>query len=168
MKSKETKLCFSGYTSEDMPRNEEDYRALQLKLKKEIEDAIKHGINTFYFSAWYGFDLMCANIILQRKKIINIFQHKSIKLVAVIPYEEQAKNWKEQHRELYYNTLAQCDDVITLNTRFHLKSNDDAVSYMVDRCSNMLCYYDGSAIEREYVIQYAKLKHLDIKNVYES
>ncbi len=46
---------FCGYKSEQMPKNEE---------------AIKQGIITLYFAAWHGYALICANLSLQRKRIV--------------------------------------------------------------------------------------------------
>ena len=40
---------------------------LKLRLWEEINKAIENGIDTFYFGACYGFDLMCADIVAKRK-----------------------------------------------------------------------------------------------------
>jgi len=43
----------------------------------------------------YGFDLICAEQVLIRKQIIRNTDPAKIKLVAVVPFEDQAAKWKE-------------------------------------------------------------------------
>lgn len=56
-------LCFTGHRSEKLPKTAEQLETLKLKLWEEIDKAIENGIDTFYFGACYGFDLMCAGIV---------------------------------------------------------------------------------------------------------
>jgi len=74
---------------------------------EEIDNAIEKGINTFYSGDCYGFDLKCAGIALKRKSVAEMLNPKLLKLIAVVPFEEQSKNWNEKNREIYYNTLVQ-------------------------------------------------------------
>ena len=114
MQKKENALCFSGHRSEKLPNTEEEMKKLKLKLWEEIDKAIENGIDTFYFGACYGFDLLCADIVAKRKRVIKTSDPKIIKLIAVTPFENQAIRWKEADRETYYDTLPHCDEVITL------------------------------------------------------
>lgn len=166
---KDTSLCFSGHRTERLPQTKSELENLKESLYQQIDNEIKNGIDTFYFGGCYGFDLMCAEIVLERKKIIEFFCPKFIKLIAVIPHEEQAKNWSEDDRELYYNILAQCDDVITLYTRFCNGCYYERNRYMVDKSSKMICYYNGEkGGGTEYTVSYAKKNNLEIINLYKS
>ena len=168
MQKKEHSLCFTGHRSEKLPRTEERMEKLKLKLWEEIDKAIKNGIDTFYFGACYGFDLLCADIVAKRKRVIKMSDPKIIKLIAVIPFEEQASRWKESDRELYYDLLPKCDEVITLNTHYKQGCYHERNRYMVDRCSQMIAYYDFGSGGTAYTINYAKTDGLEIKNLYES
>lgn len=159
-------LCFSGHKSEKLPQSKEGLERLQKRLNEEIDKAIEDGVNKFYFGACYGFDLMCANEILRRKKVINFKKPKFIKLIAVIPYEEQAIRWNEENRELYYNILGKCDDVITLNTKYKQGCYYKRNRYMVDRTSRLICYYNGGGGITGYIVNYAKKCDLQIVNLY--
>jgi len=116
----------------------------------------------------YGWDLLCADIVVQRKRVIKMNNPKKIKLIAVIPFEEQAKRWKESDREQYYSILSMCDDVITLNTHYRQGCYHERNRYMVDRCSKMICYYDGGTGGTAYTVNYADTNGLEITNLYES
>lgn len=165
MNNREQSLCFSGHRSEKLPHNKEKLENLESRISEEVNKTIVTGFHIFYFGACYGFDLLCADIVLKRKRIIS--DPKGIKLIAVVPFEEQAKNWNKENREIYYNTLAECDNVITLNTKYHQGCYYERNRYMVDHSSKMICYYDGGKGGTAYTVNYAEKNHLKIKNLYE-
>lgn len=155
MNRKQKILCFSGHRSQKLP-SEEELEKLQERLNEEIDKAIKDGIDTFYFGACYGFDLMCANEILSRKKLNNLDKPQSVKLIAVLPYEEQPVRWNEENRELYYTTLEKCDDVITLNSKYIQGCYNQSNRYMVEHSSRLICYYNSSRGRTGYTVNYAE------------
>lgn len=167
MNCKEKSLCFSGHRSERLPQSKEQLEKLKDKLCKEVDKAIEEGFDTFYFGACYGFDLMCAQIVLKRKRVINLENPKIIKLNAIVPFEEQAKNWSDDDRELYYNTLAQCDDVIMLNTKYKPGCYFERNRYMDDRSSRLICYCDEGRGGTQYTVRYAEKNNVQVVNLYE-
>lgn len=168
MQPKEQSLCFSGHRSEKLPQSKEKLESLKLRIREEIDNAMEKGINIFYFGACYGFDLMCADIVLKRKRVVEMLNPQILKLIAVVPFEEQAKNWNEKNREIYYNTLAQCDEVNTLSARYHQGCYYERNRYMVDHSSRMMCYYDGDKGDTEYTVKHAEQNNLQITNLYET
>ena len=108
-------ICFSEHRTEKLPKDKDKLICLLQDLSIEIDKAILEGYYTFIFGACYGFDLLCAEQVLLRKKIIQYKNPVNIKLIAVVPFEEQAAKWKEQDRDKYFNILSKCDDVIILN-----------------------------------------------------
>ena len=140
---------------------------LKIIIGEQVDKAIKEGADTFYFGACYGFDLLCAEIVLMRKRVIHILEPRVIKLIAVVPYEEQPKNWNEVNRELYFATLAQCDEVIILNAKYHQGCFHRRDRYMVDNSSKMICYFDGSK-GTPYTVKYAEKNKVQIINLYET
>lgn len=78
-------LCFRGHRSEKLPQSKEKLERLKLRVGEEIDKAMKAGIEFFYFGACYGFDLLCADIVLGRKKVIEMRNPKIINLIAVLP-----------------------------------------------------------------------------------
>lgn len=167
MHTKETSLTFTGHRNEKLPQTLEGMEKLKNKLWNEVDKAIEDGIDTFYFGGCRGFDLICAEIVSRRKRVIKMSDPKRIALICVVPFEEQAKNWRESDREVYYNILPLCDDVITLNTHYHKGCYHQRNRYMVDRSCRVICYYDGSLGGTAYTVNYATKHNLQITNLYE-
>lgn len=166
MINKENSLCFSGHRRERLPKNKKDMRKLKHFLSNEIDNAIKNGIYTFYFGACYGFDLMCADIVLKRRIIINLITPVKIKLIAVVPFEKQALRWSENDIMLYNNILKQCDNVIKINKDYKNGCYFERNRYMVDHSGTLICYYNGGKGGTAYTVDYAKENNLKIINLY--
>ena len=100
-----SEIPLTGHRSEKLPKTEQEMKHLKQKLLAEIDNAIENGIDTFYMGSCYGFDLLAAQMVLRRKKVISLNKPRqnSIKLVAIIPFEEQASRWSEKDRELYFD-----------------------------------------------------------------
>lgn len=166
MMSKQSTICFSGHRSERLPKPVEGLDELKLALYDEIERAIEDGFDTFLFGAAYGYDLLCAEIVLLRKKVIKKGVLPCIKLVAILPFEEQSVHWSENDREQYYNILPKCDEVITLSKKFYKGAYFDRNRFMVDNSSRLICFYDGSRSGTGQTVSYAKQKGCEIINLY--
>ena len=70
--------CFTGHRSQKLPWkfNEDDlrYKMTRSRVKDEIENAITKGYNHFISGKAIGFDIMCAEIVLEfKKKYKNIY-----------------------------------------------------------------------------------------------
>jgi hypothetical protein len=66
-------ICFTGHRSQKLPWrfNEEDERCIRMKdkLKDIIEKAIKDGYDRFITGMALGFDMICAEIVLDTREI---------------------------------------------------------------------------------------------------
>lgn len=134
----------------------------------EINKAIMDGYDTFMFGACYGVDLICAEQVLIRKRIIRHTDPAKIKLVAVVPFEEQAAGWQERDREKYFDILSGCDEVITLNKQYQNGCYHKRNRYMVDNSNRLICFYDGSSGGTGHTVEYAENKSIHIANIYNS
>lgn len=159
-------VCFSGHRPEKLPQSEQELAMLRDKIFKEVEKAIADGFDTFIVGGARGFDLICAEIVNFRKRIIKPNDPMQIRLISVIPYEEQAVRWKESERELYYDMMAKSDDVITLSVHYHSQVFYNRNRYMVDNSTRLICYHNGSGSGTGYTVKYAEKKQLDIINLY--
>ncbi|MFR9547069.1 MAG: SLOG family protein [Rikenellaceae bacterium] len=161
---KEKIVCFTG--SRHLPKGE-TLEKLKCNLVSEINQTIVDGYDTFLFGSAEGFDLLCGEIIAQMKKIIPIQNPRKIKLIAAIPYEEQAKDFSEENRERYYELLSKCDDVVTLNTHYTSDCYKQRNQYMVDRSSKLIAYYDGGFRSGTgQTVRMAEKQNLKIINLY--
>jgi len=84
-----------------------------------------------------------------------------------VPFEEQASKWREIDRELYFDTLSKCDEVITISTKFNMNCYHNRDRYMVDNSSKLICYYDGGTSGTGSTVNYAKEKGCEIINLYQ-
>lgn len=167
MIDKSKALCFTGHRTEKLPQTTEGQEALQLAIREAIDQAIADGVDTFLMGGCYGFDLMAANVVLLRQRIIYPTDPPCIKLIAVVPFEEQASRWNESNRELYFDTLAKCDEVITLNAHYKNGCYHERNRWLVDNSSHMICYYNGSGSGTGYTVDYANKAGMPITNLYQ-
>lgn len=140
--------------------DEEDEKCLRLKLvlARQISALIEGGVSLFYTGMALGTDQWCAGIVLDMKR-----QYPNVRLIAVLPCETQANKWSPEQRERYFNTLEQCDDVITLNARYTPGCMHERNRYMVDHVQYLLAVYDGGEKGgTAYTIRYAREKKREI------
>lgn len=108
---RERTVCFTGHRSEKLPKGDALER-LRQRLSEEIEKAIQDGYDTFLFGGAYGFDLMAAEEVLKKKVLIDLQNPRHIRLIAIIPFEEQAVRFSVADHERYYEIMPKCDEVI--------------------------------------------------------
>ena len=165
METKLKTICFSGHRTEKLPKGKNEFNLMKQNLMYEIHKATSEGYDTFMFGACYGFDLICAQQILMRKQVIRHTDPTNIKLIAVVPFEDQAAKWKEQDRDKYFDILSKCDHVIILNKHYKSGCYHERNRYMVDNSSKLICYYDGSSGGTRYTVEYAKKQSIEIINL---
>ena len=140
--------------------DESDEQCLKIKalMMERIGALIAGGVTDFYSGMALGVDQWASEIVLDMKKT-----SPSVRLIAVLPYETQADNWAEKHRERHFNTLAQCDEVLTLHTRYTRSCLFERNRYLVDHASYLLAVYDGGSDGgTAYTVRYAKQKRRKI------
>lgn len=158
-------VCFSGHRTKKLPQSPDKLCELEQKVYFEIDKAVNDGFDTFIMGACEGFDLICARQVIIRQKVIKLGDPHKIKLIAAIPYEEQAKDWTENLRDIYYNTLAQCDETIMVNIRYKRGCYFERNRFMVDNSSRLICYCNNEISGTKYTLDYAKKQGLEIINL---
>ena len=144
--------------------DEEHEKCKQLKavLNEQIATLAAGGIRTFYSGMALGADTWLAEAVLDMRKM-----HPSVKLVAVLPCETQANRWSAEQRERYFNILANCDEVITLNAHYTPSCMQERNRYMVDCTGYLLAVYDnGNRGGTAYTVKYAQKKRRKIISIH--
>lgn len=164
---REKTVSFTGHRSEKLPKGEA-LETLRIRLAEEIEKAIQDGYDTFLFGGAYGWDLMAAEEVIKKKAHIDLQNPRKIKLIAIIPYEEQAARFSQADREIYYNTMPNCDEVITLNTRYNSQCYTQRNQFMVDHSKRIICCWNGQSVSgTAQTVRMAEKQKLEIINLYE-
>ena len=157
-----TNACFTGHRSQNLPWgfNENDNRCLKVKkiLRTEIIEAIKHGYTTFFSGMAIGFDLICAETVIDLKK-----DFPNIKLIGVLPCRNQDYKWTEQNKTRYRKLLEKLDGIRCIYDEYIGKQcMIERNKFMVNNSSLMIALFDGKASGTKSTIEYAKSQELKI------
>ena len=136
--------------------DEKDERCIKLKttMREQISALTAGGVTDFYVGMVIGVDTWAAEIVLDLKK-----GNPNIRLIAVLPCETQADRWTLEQRERYFDILAQCDDVVTLNKYYTHSCMFERNRYIVDHAAFLLAVYDGDDKGgTAYTVSYGKKK----------
>ena len=129
-------------------------RRMKLEMAQRIMELRQRGVTEFQVACDPGVGLYAA-------EIINILREKdkSLRLVCVIPHEEQAAKWTPQLRERYFNMLAGCTELDCID--FHEQPDAQLLAYqrIIKQSGVVLAVYapdlaDGSAEDR--AVAYAR------------
>lgn len=131
-------------------------------MAQQVNLLIDSNISLFYTGMALGVDQWGAEIVLDMKR-----QYPHIRLIAVVPCETQANKWSAEQRERYFNTLAVCDEVITLYARYTPQCMLERNRYMVDHANYLLAVCDGSAKGgTAYTVRYAQEKKRGVISIH--
>ena len=161
LKEKNTELskstcCFTGHRPQGLPWkfNEQDERCLKMKeqLKNEIVKAVKSGYTTFISGMALGFDIICAEIVLELK---NTYPH--IKIIGAIPCKTQDKLWMEKDKQRYKNILEKLDGIRCIYDDYigpecMLERN----RFMINNSSLVIALFNGTNGGTKKTLDYAK------------
>ncbi len=131
---------------------------MKLALRSEIENAIQRGYKTFLCGMALGFDMICAETVLELKK-----QYSDIKLIGALPCGTQDIKWQEKDRERYRSLLNKLDGIRCIYDEYvgaecMLERN----YYMVNNSSLIIALFNGQSGGTKSTIDYARKQGLEI------
>lgn len=158
-----TTVCFTGHRSQKLPwrfdeRNER-CKAMKETLRMEIEDSIRRGYNTFLCGMALGFDMICAETVIDLKK-----KYDNIKIIGVLPCKMQDIKWQLKDRIRYRCLLKKLDGTRCIYDDYigaecMLERN----RYMVNNSSLMIALFNGLPGGTKSTIDYARKQGLEIR-----
>lgn len=154
--------CFTGHRPQKLPWkfNEKDKSCVIMKkqLKKELIDAIKDGYNTFITGMALGFDMICAETVLELKK-----KYKHIKLIGALPCKNQDSKWPNSEQKRYRKLLPKLDCVRCIyDTYIGPECMLERNRYMINNSSLLIALFSGQNGGTKSTINYAKKQNLKI------
>ncbi len=160
------KCCFTGYRPAKFPfkLNYSDpcYVEFENDLMREILNLVDDGCDTFYTGMAMGFDIIAAEVVslLKRGR-----EDLNIKLVCVLPYENQGDAFGDFWKDKYFNVLSQADEKIIISENYHKGCYQIRNKYMVDNCDTVLTWYDGKAGGTRNTLNYALENNRKVINI---
>lgn len=155
----ELSCSFTGHRSSrfSFGYDEESEKHIRLRqlLAGEINRLILSGVTVFISGMTLGVDIWAAQTVLDMRRT-----HPEVKLIAVLAYSTQAARWPAERRKIYSDILAECDEVVTLNTYYTQSSINERNHWLVDHAEYLTVIYDGFARwGTAYTYKYAIQKH---------
>ena len=164
--NKRISCSFTGHRS----LSPEETQNLVPKLKSTILYLISLGVKEFHCGGAMGFDTLAATAVYDISR-----QHKDIRLVLEIPYENQSKGWDDTKRRFYDFVKSNAHEINIHNK--NPRNREQAVKFllsrnriMIDKSHYCVCYLKDSNAKKggtAYTVNYAKLHDLQIINLAE-
>ena len=152
---KEKTASITGHRPKSLPwgynENNQSCKNFKIEVSKTFEKAIQYGLTTFLTGMAEGFDMICAELLIDLRKI-----YKNIKIVAILPCLEQYKNWKPSQQQRYKKIIASCDDIIFLNQEYTPTCMFERNKFMVEHSSVCIACWDGRPSGTSYTIRLAR------------
>ncbi len=127
---------------------------LRKRTREVVDLLIARGVKEFITGGAVGFDLLCAEIILEAKK------YAEVTLTLAIPCKGQEKYYSKENKETYKKVLDGADKVVTLSDFYHRGCMHVRNRYMVDKSDFLVSYCikaeGGSYYTRSYAMENKK------------
>jgi uncharacterized phage-like protein YoqJ len=153
---KDKTCCFTGH------RKIPPLAALGLKrkLEKTLKEKIEQGYLYFGAGGALGFDTLAAQTVIKLRQ-----SYPDIKLILVLPCENQDARWREQDRALYRDILQKADKVTYVQKDYTYDCMHKRNRRLVDCSSLCICYLTERTGGTAYTVDYAHKNGIDVINL---
>lgn len=153
--------CFTGHRSQKLPWgfNEKDERCIDMRkrAKVEIEKAIQMGYRIFITGMALGFDMICAELVLELKK-----QYPEIQLIGALPCKGQEKLWKADSQKRYHKLLKKLDKAVYISEEYTKECMLQRNDYMINNSSMVIALFNGMSGGTKSTLLKAEKKGLKV------
>ncbi|MBR1738028.1 MAG: DUF1273 family protein [Firmicutes bacterium] len=148
--------CFTGH------RNIPAYKTAEIKsrLKSVIRNLISEGIIYFGAGGALGFDTIAALTVLELKE-----EYPQIKLILVLPCENQTFGWSVDDVVTYNDIKARADKCVYTSKNYYNGCMQKRNRHLVDNSSICVCYLTQNSGGTFYTVNYARNNGLKIYNI---
>ena len=137
-------------------------RKIKKRLKQVLIEAIEQGYRYFGAGGALGFDTLAAQTVLKLKS-----EYPEIKLILVLPCENQTRGWGRTNLEEYERIKALADKVVYTSKDYYSGCMHKRNRHLVDNSSLCICYLTEQSGGTAYTVNYARSQGLKIINVAE-
>ncbi|MBR1442450.1 MAG: DUF1273 family protein [Firmicutes bacterium] len=150
--------CFTGHR-----QIVDEYLTVKEILKREIIRLIEsEGVRYFGAGGAIGFDKICSSIVLELRE-----KYPFIKLILVLPCEEQDKYWNDGEKAYYRELKAKADKVVYVSKEYTKDCMFRRNRHLVDNSRFCVCYCRKRNGGTEYTMNYALERGLEVVNIYD-
>jgi len=148
--------CFTGHRH--IPPEKQD--AVSALLARSIGEAYGNGYRRFMCGGALGFDTLAALQVLKYRE-----DHTDVRLIVVIPCQNQAERWSGKDRAVYRHIAERADERIVLSPEYYQGCMQTRNRYMVDHSSLCICYLYSFHGGTAYTVRYAVFRNIGIINL---
>ena len=155
MEDRSKACCFTGHRqvkSEHKP-------LLERVLLNAIKVLYKRGYRDFIAGGARGFDTAAAKAVLNAKEYLH-----DIKLILILPCQNQTKNWNQTDIAVYNEILEQADKVMYTSEQYTSGCMMIRNRALVDNSSYCVSYQYRSGGGTSYTVGYAQSKGITVYN----
>ena len=149
-------VCFTGHRL----ISSAEYPVIRDSLEANIRRLYSSGSRDFLCGGALGFDTLAARTIIGLKKELT-----GIRLIMIIPCQEQSIRWKQSERDLYQEILDKADQVEILSPFYYEGCMLNRNRYLVDHSEICVCYLKHMRGGTVYTVSYAVKKGLEVINL---
>ncbi len=160
-------VCFSGHRPNKLPNagdlSKPAMRSLYQNVLNTIENAIAEGKVNFIHGMMSGFDIVAAEAILEIKK-----KHPHIKLISVLPFQENffaTKEWNAEWLSRSSRICKESDCCVCLSSFYYPHVYCDRNNWMLAHSSLLICYQTSLRGSTAYTVKHAKKNGIPIVNL---
>lgn len=164
---KEKTCFFAGhrpYKFACLPEEEQTFiENLKNNIDIAIRDRLNEGYDTFLCGGSIGFDIMCAEAVVELKK-----DFPSIRLGCMLPFENHHVEFPADWQKRFLQILEVCDFIDYVSPVRVTGCYYDRNQNMIKNSSHMITYFDGRGGGTARVVASAQSNKLKITNLFEA
>lgn len=142
----QTSCCFTGHRIIPTAYAPQLYAS----LNREIEQLVKTGYRDFLAGGALGFDTMAAKAVLDLKN------KYPIRLVLILPCENQCHGWSLADKQMYNSILNSADSVFYASDQYTRDCMHKRNRMLVDNSSVCIAYMTKPTGGTAYTVNYAQ------------
>lgn len=132
-------------------------------LSRAIDFAYSEGCREFYTGGALGFDTMAA-----KKLIAYRISHSDVRLILVVPCENQAEKWSQSDIGTYEYILSCADEVIFCSEEYTKDCMRQRNEYLADVCDILIAYSGRYSSGSAQTVRMAEARGKAVYNLYKS
>lgn len=102
-------------------------------LMKELKALVREGVIEFVVAMDRGIGLLAANAVLTLKQ-----ENPGLRLTCLLLWEEQAADWPEPVREIWFDTISLCDREVMLERHRSSRNEAERDCFLLKHCDALL------------------------------